>query len=78
MANVIQEFKVGDRIVQRMRKGEPRCLAAMEWGMPIPMSGTITDIVVSTGKYPDHYEVRHYIDGVNVGYLDRRDWMYTK
>ena len=78
MANVIQNFKVGDRIVQRMRKGEPACWAAMEWGMPIPFSGTVTDIVVRTGDYPDHYEVTHYIDGVNVGKLDKRDWMYAK
>jgi hypothetical protein len=69
MAKSIDKFKVGDNIVQRMRKGKPR----MDY---LPPGGTITDMVWrdTNGGYDKTLD--YYIDGQNVGWIYERDWLY--
>jgi hypothetical protein len=67
MAKTIEKFCIGDKIVQRMRKGQPK-------NEYLPPGGTITDMVWIGGG--DLRLQLYYIDGQNVGCIYERDWMY--
>ena len=69
MSRTIENFKIGDRIIQRIRKGNPMA------GSHLPIGGTITNIYwvdKGGGERTKIYE----LDGKPVGWLMPYEWLY--
>jgi len=74
----IKEFKIGDKIEMRIRKGKPAFERAVQEGY-LPLGGTITDIQHPPMRWPDDYRTIYFIDGVEcINELSTRDWMYQQ
>ena len=69
MAKTIEDFKVGDRIRQRMRMGLTKDARR-------PSSGTITKIELRSECGGRRIVLDYYIDGEFVGWIWESDWLY--